>query len=111
MALALTTKANTFSAIAGSIASVAGSVTELFNAGTKSISMLDTAVDAASRKQKDRTVVELAEYRETIIMEAASREAETSIKVNEFRNKLETHKTLFDASYSKFSNLFAEPTN
>lgn len=110
MSLNLTAKTNALTAVAASVASVATSVSELFNTGTKSISMLDTMVSTAAAKQSDRTKIELAEYREHIIMEASSREAETAIQVEEFIAKSPKHAQHFNSSYAKFSALFAEPT-
>lgn len=99
MATARIALGQTFEAVAG----VATSVATLASVATKSVGMLDATVSKAAAEQRKKHVRDGLLFDQRLLSEYANEAASIAIKADEFCDKSQRHKELFNAHYAELN--------
>lgn len=101
----MATSRHSLAAVLTTIATTADTLTNTVGTVNKAVGMLNTAVSNASTKQQKRSILDMATFEEELIREHTYAEVQSTLKVDEFCKQSQLHKTSFENSYKKFSDL------
>ena len=104
----MATNPKALASILTTITKAAGSVSAVFDATTKGVSMLDAAVTKASDEQKLRHRAQRRKFVHNLVRESSMEQAVADQQVVEFCSKSDSHKSLFEKSFDEFNELFSD---
>ena len=105
-----TTRA-TFGSLLGTIQTTAMTVTNVLDAANSGVGMLNSYVEDAATKQKARIKIDHAVFLEDLIREKSREEAQSTLNIQKFCSQSAEHKTAYENSYNKFSELMNPTQN
>lgn len=93
----------TLGAIFGTVGTAAGAVSSTLDTIVGGVSMLDSYVKDASIRQQKRSTIEMSEFADQLLDEAAQLQALRRTQADAFCAQSVTHKTYYDEAHAKLT--------